>query len=102
MEAGTTAGDVLRNGFSGGTSFYFRAGATSAAASRVFGVVENIQDKNVDIVLQGLMTYPSSLIAGAPTTENFFLSAATSGKVQSYAYQRKFYNRLQLEHLMQL
>jgi len=36
VEAGTTAGDVLRNGFSGGTSFYFRAGATSAAASRVF------------------------------------------------------------------
>ena len=85
VEAGTTAGDVLRNGFSGGTSFYFRAGATSAAASRVFGVVENIQDKNVDIVLQGLMTYPSSLIAGAPTTENFFLSAATAGKIQSYA-----------------
>lgn len=85
VEAGTTAGDVLRNGFSGGTSFYFRAGATSAAASRVFGVVENIRDKNVDIVLQGLMQYPSSLIAGAPTTENFFLSAATAGKVQSYA-----------------
>ena len=85
VEAGTTAGDVLRNGFSGGTSFFFRAGATSAAAARVFGVVENIRDKNVDIVLQGLMKYPSSLIAGAPTTENFFLSAATAGKIQSYA-----------------
>ena len=85
IEAGTTAGDVLRNGFSGATSFYFRAGATSAAAARVFGVVESIQDKFANVVLQGLIKYPSSLISGAPTSENFFLSAATAGKIQSYA-----------------
>ena len=85
MEAGTTAGDVLRNGFSGATSFYFRAGATSAAAARVFGVVESIQDKSANVVLQGLINYPSTLISGAPTSENFFLSAATAGKIQSYA-----------------
>ena len=85
IEAGTTAGDVLRNGFSGATSFYFRAGATSAAAARVFGVVETIQDKTANVVLQGLIQYPSTLISGDPTSENFFLSAATAGKVQSYA-----------------
>ena len=85
LESGTTAGDVLRNGFSGATSFYFRAGATSSDAARVFGVVENIQDSSAFVVLQGLIDYPDTLIAGAPSAENFYLSAATAGKIQSYA-----------------
>jgi len=84
LEDGVTAGDVLRHGFSGSTAFYMRAGATSESAANVFGVVENIQDQSAFVVIQGLIQYPETLISGATLEENFYLSSATAGQVQSY------------------
>ena len=82
--AGFTAGDVIR--YDVATSGYTRSCADTASNSEVFGVIETIENSNLNVVIYGSINYPTEKLINLTGTnfggnDIYFLSATTPGKL---------------------
>ena len=84
--AGFTAGDVIR--YDVATSGYTRSCADTTSNSEVFGVVETIENSNLNVVIYGSIDYPSEKLVNSTGTnfggnDIYFLSSSTPGKLEN-------------------
>jgi hypothetical protein len=84
--AGFTVGDVIR--YDVATSGYTRSCADTAPNSEVFGVIETIEDSNLNVVMYGSINYPTEKLINLTGTnfggnDIYFLSSSTPGKLEN-------------------
>ena len=95
LEAGLTAGDVIRYDVTQSPPVYKTSLADNAENAEVVGVIESVDDDSLNVVIFGQIDYPSELftnlsVDGVPSgasggNDIYFLSPSVTGGIQNLA-----------------
>ncbi len=95
LEAGLTAGDVIRYDVTQSPPVYKTSLADNAENAEVVGVIESVDDDSLNVVIFGQIDYPSELftnlsVDGVPSgasggNDIYFLSPTVAGGIQNLA-----------------